>query len=221
MMIRNWKIALVVVALMACNKKTEEAKPAERSRAALLDTKATETAPATFKAKFTTTKGDFVVEVHRDWAPAGVDRFFHLVKIGFYDDLAFFRVVKGFMVQFGIHGDPAVNAAWRDANIPDDPGGKQSNTRGMMTFATAGPNTRTTQLFINYANNVRLDAMGFTPFGQVVSGMDVVDAIEGQYGEGQPRGRGPAQDRLQSEGNAYLKAEYPALDYIKTAVIVP
>jgi peptidyl-prolyl cis-trans isomerase A (cyclophilin A) len=124
------------------------------------------------------------------------------------------------MVQFGIPGDPKVAAEWRDAHINDDPTGKQSNTKGMVTFAMAGPNTRTTQIFINYADNSRLDSMGFPPFGKVVDGMKVVDAIEGMYGEGAPQGRGPSQGRLQREGNAYLKAEFPKMDYIKSASIV-
>ncbi len=181
---------------------------------------ATATAPGVYKVKFTTTKGDFVVEVHRDWAPLGADRFYNLVKMGYFNDVAFFRVIKGFMVQFGIHGDPAVNRAWRAARIQDDPTGKQSNTRGMVTFAMAGPNTRTSQIFINYGDNAQLDNMGFPPFGKVVDGMKVVDAIEGMYGEGAPSGRGPSQGRIQSEGNAYLKAEFPKLDYVKTAAIV-
>jgi peptidyl-prolyl cis-trans isomerase A (cyclophilin A) len=177
-------------------------------------------APADYKVKFDTSKGDFVVEVHRDWAPLGADRFYNLVKNGFFNDARFFRVISGFMVQFGISGDPKVAAAWRDASIADDPA-KQSNSRGMITFATRGPNTRTTQLFINYADNGRLNAMGFAPFGQVVSGMDVVDALYSGYGEGAPRGAGPEQGRIQSEGNAYLTQAFPKLDYIKTATIVP
>ena len=191
-----------------------EAKPADPSTAK-------ETAPAVYKAKLSTTKGDFVIEVHRDWAPAGADRFYNLVKSGYFTDVAFFRVIKGFMVQFGIHGAPAMNATWRDAKIPDDPSGKQSNARGMVTFATSGPSSRTVQLFINYGDNRNLDSMGFTPIGKVSQGMDVVDAIEGQYGEGAPSGRGPSQGRLQAEGNAYLKAQFPKLDYIKSAAIVP
>lgn len=183
---------------------------------------ATATAPAQFKVKMTTTKGDFVIELHRDWAPNGVDRFYNLVKAGYYNDVAFFRVIKGFMVQFGINGDPAVNRVWREAHIKDDPSGKQSNGRGMVTFAMAGPNTRTSQLFINYNDNRNLDSMGFAPIGKVVGdGMKVVDALEGLYGEGAPQGNGPAQGRAQSEGNAYLKAQFPKLDYIKRAVIVP
>jgi peptidyl-prolyl cis-trans isomerase A (cyclophilin A) len=178
---------------------------------------AKETAPAQFKVKMVTTKGEFTITVHRDWAPLGADRFYNLVKLGYFNDLAFFRVVKGFMVQFGIHGDPAVNTVWREARITDDPAGVKSNGRGFVTFATGGPNTRTTQLFINYVDNARLDGMGFAPIGQVTEGMDVVDALEGVYGEGAPMGAGPAQGRIQGEGNAYLKAQFPKLDYIKSA----
>jgi peptidyl-prolyl cis-trans isomerase A (cyclophilin A) len=205
-------VALGSVAFADASVKTADLDPA----------KLTAKAPDVFKAKFTTTKGDFTIEVHRDWAPLGADRFYNLVKSGFFTDAEFFRVVKGFMVQFGIHGDPTVAKMWKGAQINDDPAGKQSNTRGMVTFATAGPNTRTTQLFINYADNSRLDGMGFAPFGKVLGdGMKVVDAIEGMYGEGAPQGRGPSQGRIQNEGNAYLKAEFPKLDSIKSAKIVP
>ena len=200
----------------AAAKKT--AAPAKAGAALLDPSKAKETAPATYKAKFETTKGDFVVEVTKEWAPKAADRFYNLVKIGYYNDVAFFRVIKGFMAQFGIHGDPAVAAKWRDARIDDDPV-KGSNTKGMLTFATAGPNTRTTQLFINYGNNVRLDGMGFAPFGEVVSGIEVVDALNGEYGEGAPRGRGPDQGRLQSQGNKYLKEVFPNMDYIKSVTL--
>ncbi len=180
----------------------------------------TEQAPPSYKVKFDTSKGAFVVEVHRDWAPLGADRFYNLVKNGYYDNARFFRVISGFMVQFGINADPAISAPWREAHINDDPV-KVSNTRGMITFATAGPNTRTTQVFINYGNNGRLDSHGFAPFGEVVSGMNVIDALYSGYGEGAPGGAGPEQGRVQSEGNAYLIKEFPKLDYIKTATIVP
>jgi cyclophilin family peptidyl-prolyl cis-trans isomerase len=180
----------------------------------------TEQAPAAYKVEFDTSKGPFVVEVHRDWAPLGADRFYNLVKNGFFNNARFFRVISGFMVQFGLNADPHVSAVWREANINDDPV-KQTNTRGMITFATRGPNTRTTQLFINYGDNNRLDGMGFAPFGQVVSGMNVVDALYSGYGEGAPRGVGPEQGRIQSEGNAYLIKAFPKLDYIKSATIVP
>jgi peptidyl-prolyl cis-trans isomerase A (cyclophilin A) len=180
----------------------------------------TEKAPATFKVKFDTSKGSFVVEVHRDWAPNGADRFYNLVKTGFYNDARFFRVISGFMVQFGINGNPQISKVWRDANIKDDPV-KASNKRGMITFATAGPDTRTTQVFINFGDNAGLDDQGFAPFGQVISGIEVVDALYAEYGEGAPQGGGPDQGLVQSQGNAYLKKDFPKLDYIKTATIEP
>jgi peptidyl-prolyl cis-trans isomerase A (cyclophilin A) len=175
-------------------------------------------APAVYKAKFDTSKGAFVVEVHRDWAPNGADRFYNLVKNGFYDNARFFRVIDGFMVQFGISGDPNIASVWRDANIKDDPV-KQSNRRGTVTFATAGPNTRTTQVFINFGDNAPLDGQGFSPFGKVVSGMEVVDSLYKGYGEGAPHGNGPDQGRIQQQGNAYLEKDFPELDFIKTATI--
>jgi peptidyl-prolyl cis-trans isomerase A (cyclophilin A) len=177
-----------------------------------------EPAPATYKAKFDTSKGVFVIEVTRAWAPQGADRFYNLVKNGFFDNTRFFRVIPNFMVQFGISGDPALNGKWRVARIPDDKPA-QSNTRGMVTFATSGPNARTTQVFINFKNNSRLDPLGFAPFGKVVSGMNVVDALNGEYGEGAPDGRGPDQMRLQAEGNAYLAKDFPRMDFIKKATI--
>ena len=180
----------------------------------------TEQAPATYKAKFETSKGAFVIQVTRAWAPQGADRFYNLVNNGFFDNVRFFRVISGFMVQFGINGDPALSAKWRDANINDDRV-TQSNKRGMVTFATAGPNTRTTQVFINFADNSNLDGMGFSPFGRVVSGMSVVDGLYAGYGEGAPRGNGPDQGRLQSEGNAYLAKEFPRMDFVKKATIAP
>lgn len=175
-------------------------------------------APATYNVKFDTSKGSFVVEVHRDWAPNGADRFYNLVKNGFYDNARFFRVISGFMVQFGINADPKISAVWKDADIQDDPV-KQSNQSGFITFATAGPNTRTTQVFINYADNRGLDRQGFAPFGRVASGMNVVDALYNGYGEGAPQGGGPAQGRIQQEGNAYLTKDFPKLDFIKKATL--
>ncbi|HXQ27853.1 MAG TPA: peptidylprolyl isomerase [Gemmatimonadales bacterium] len=176
-------------------------------------------APATFRTRFETSKGTFVVEVHRDWAPQGADRFYALTKSGFFDGVRFFRVIAGFMAQFGISGDPKVASAWRTRSIPDDPV-RQSNTRGMVTFATAGPNTRTTQLFINYGDNHGLDPQGFSPFGQVVEGMDVVDHLYAGYGDGPPEGTGPDQGRVESEGNAYLERDFPKLDYVLKALLV-
>ena len=169
-------------------------------------------APETYKASFDTSAGAFVVEVHRAWAPLGADRFYNLVKNGFYDNTRFFRVVPNFMVQFGLNSDPAVQSVWRSANLKDDPA-KESNKKGYITFATAGPNTRTTQVFINFKDNGFLDSQGFSPFGQVVSGMEVVEKITSQYGES------PVQGRIQTEGNAYLTKEFPKLDYIKKATV--
>jgi peptidyl-prolyl cis-trans isomerase A (cyclophilin A) len=178
-----------------------------------------EKAPDVYKVKFDTSKGSFVVEVHRDWAPNGADRFYNLVKNGFYNDARFFRVISDFMVQFGINGNPNISKVWQDANIPDDQV-KQSNTRGMVTFATAGPDTRTTQVFVNFGDNASLDGQGFSPFGKVISGIDVVDSLYAGYGEGSPKGHGPNQGIVQSLGNAYLEKAFPKLDYIKTATIV-
>jgi peptidyl-prolyl cis-trans isomerase A (cyclophilin A) len=172
-----------------------------------------ETAPATFRARFDSSVGAFVVEVHREWAPQGADRFYNLVKNGFYDGARFFRVMPNFMVQFGIHGDPSVQRPWRNANIPDDPV-KQSNKRGHVTFATAGPNSRTTQIFINFKDNAFLDTSGFAPFGQVVSGMEAVDKINARHGQS------PDQSRIQAQGDAYLTKAFPNLDYVTKATIV-
>ncbi len=177
-----------------------------------------EQAPPVYKAKFDTTKGTFVVEVHRDWAPNGADRFYNLVKNGFYDNVRFFRVISGFMVQFGIHGDPKISAPWREAQLKDDPV-KQSNKRGYITYAMAGPNTRTSQVFINFGDNASLDGQGFSPFGRVVTGMEVVDKLNAEYGEGAPRGRGPDQSRMQMEGNTYLTKDFGRLDYVTKATI--
>jgi peptidyl-prolyl cis-trans isomerase A (cyclophilin A) len=176
-------------------------------------------APATFKAKFTTTKGDFVVEVTRSWSPLGADRFYNLVKNHFYDGAAFFRVLPGFVAQFGLSAKPEISRVWASATIKDDPV-TQSNLEGCLTFATSGPNTRTTQLFINLANNQNLDGMGFSPFGKVIEGMDVVQKFYSGYGEGAPGGKGPEQGRITNEGKAYLDKSFPLLDSIKTAVIV-
>lgn len=178
-----------------------------------------EEAPSKFRVKFETTRGPVVIEVVREWAPLGADRFYNLVKSGYFDDNAFFRVIPGFIAQFGISGDPAVSNKWQKANIKDDKV-KKSNRRGYLTFATAGPNTRTAQMFINLADNPRLDGMGFAPIGHVVEGMDAIDSLYSGYGEGAPRGRGPAQDRIYSQGNSYLKENFPKLDYITSAKIV-
>jgi peptidyl-prolyl cis-trans isomerase A (cyclophilin A) len=179
----------------------------------------TEKAPDVFKAKLDTSKGPVVIEVHRDWSPVGADRFYNLVKNGFYDDTRFFRVLDGFMAQIGINGNPAIQSNWRNATIQDDPV-KQSNKRGFVTFAkSSAPNSRSTQIFINYRDNSSLDRQGFAPFGQVVSGMEAIDQLYSGYGEGAPSGRGPEQGKVQMEGNTYLTKDFPKLDYVKKATI--
>jgi len=203
-------IALVVVAAAA---GTLSAQTAGTNQAKLRNPAAmVAKAPDTYKARFDTSKGVVVIEVHREWAPLGADRFYNLVKNGFYDDIRFFRVVPNFMVQFGINGTPPVQAIWRNQTIKDDPV-TQSNKRGFVTFAMRGPNTRTTQVFINFKDNGSLDRQGFSPFGEVVEGMEVVDMINAQYREQ------PVQGKIENQGNPYLKAEFPKLDYVKKATI--
>ena len=172
-----------------------------------------EEAPDVFKVKFECTHGDFVVEVNKEWAPRGAERFYQLVKEGFYDDSAFFRVVPGFVVQFGLAGDPTVTAKWRNQRIQDDPV-TQSNLPGYLTFATSGPNTRTTQLFINTGANSNLDNMGFAPFGKVVEGMEVVKEINSEYRER------PNQGLITAEGNSYLRKNFPNITFIKKAELI-
>jgi len=193
-----------------------EAKPAEpkpENAAAPAPAPAEAKDPNVLKVKFECSNGTFVVECRRDWAPLGFDRFKELVTAKFYDGARFFRVVPGFVVQFGIAADPSVNGKWRTNCIKDDPV-KKSNVSGTITFATSGANTRTTQLFVNLGNNVQLDGMGFTPFGKVIQGMEVVKAISSKYGES------PIQSEIEAKGNAYLEQSFPELDYIKTATIL-
>jgi peptidyl-prolyl cis-trans isomerase A (cyclophilin A) len=191
------------------------AKPAATNPALLNPAALKAKAPDIFKAQFTTTKGDFIVEVHRDWAPIGADRFYNLVKNGFYNDAGFFRVIPGFMVQFGLNAKPAVNKAWQNASIKDDPV-RVGNKRGNIVFAAQQiPNSRTTQVFINFKENSFLDTQGFAAFGTVIDGMDVVDRIYSGYGDT------PDQGSISSEGKAYLDKNFPKLDSVKTARILP
>jgi peptidyl-prolyl cis-trans isomerase A (cyclophilin A) len=198
----------------ACSRPTSETKSAEGANPDTHD----ERGPDAYKVRFESTKGPFVVTVARAWAPLGADRFYTLVKSGFYDGARFFRVLPGFVVQFGIAGDPALNAKWHNANLVDDPV-TQTNRRGTITYGTAGPNTRTTQVFVNLADNARLDAKGFAPFGEVTEGMDAVDKFYSEYGEGAPMGAGPMQSRAEAEGTAYFERNFPKLDYVKKASI--
>jgi peptidyl-prolyl cis-trans isomerase A (cyclophilin A) len=202
---------MAVLALLA----PEEAR-AQAAASRLADpSQLTEQAPDVFRAAFDTSQGRFVIRVRREWAPLAADRFYNLVKNGFYNDTRFFRVLDGFMVQFGLNGDPQVQRAWQSANLRDEPP-TESNTRGFASFTReSGPNSRYTMIFINYRDNSYLDAEGFAPFGQVVEGMEVVDKLYSGYG----RQNVPDQRRIIREGNAYLASEYPKLDYVKTATI--
>ena len=212
-------LALLALQLIpvACKDKTPPAPPPEAAVPTPPPPDAT--SPESFRVKFETTKGNFTVEVTRAWAPKGADRFYRLVTEGYFKDIRFFRVLPKFMAQFGMSGNPALNAKMDSLQIPDDPV-TQSNKRGMVTFATAGPNTRSSQFFINYGDNASLDSQGFSPFGRVVDGMKVVDALYGGYGEGAPNGAGPNQDLIRKKGNEYLRRTFPKLDYIKSATIV-
>lgn len=211
----------VVAAEDGSHTTAQDAVDGARHPALLDPTLAAEKAPDAYRVRLETTKGDVIILVNRSWAPNGADRFYNLVRIGYFDGVAFYRAVKGFMVQCGFHGDPKITAAWSRAAIKDDPV-TQSNARGMVTFAHPGrPNSRTTQFFINTVDNDYLARYeGFSPFGKVISGMDVVDALYTGYGEGAPQGNGPSQARIAREGNEYLKKEFPKLDYIVTATIV-
>ena len=219
--VRTFALVLVVV-LSGCTDRTgcsDEAAMGETLLTSPGDTLFRATAPDTFIAKFSTGRGDFFVQVMRDWAPRGADRFYNLVRSGFYDGAKFFRVVPGFVVQWGIHADPAVSQAWARQCIPDDPV-KQSNVYPTITFAFGEPNTRTTQVFINYGMNASLNRRGFAPFGQVLHGKEVVDSLFAGYGELAPRGPGVDPVRAVKEGNDYLRRDFPKLDSIITARIV-
>jgi peptidyl-prolyl cis-trans isomerase A (cyclophilin A) len=201
----RWLVVMLVLGLAGCTRTPEkEAAPTP--------------VPDVYRVLFDTSDGPFTIEVHKDWAPEGAERFYRLVERRYYDEARFFRVVRNFVVQFGINGDPKAAARWRNMTIKDDPV-KESNKRGYVTFATSGPNTRTTQVFINLADNVRLDKMGFSPFGRVVEGMEVVDRLYSFYGEGPPRGTGPDQEEIERRGNEYLQEKFPRLDYVRTARI--
>ncbi len=198
------------LALAGCSSSEPEKK---------VDVTRTEKAPDTFTVNFDTSKGTVLVEIHRDWAPNGVDHFYTLVKTGYYDGNRFYRVVRDFVAQFGMNGDPKLNQSWANAPIPDDPV-RQSNVRGMLTYAaTQMPNSRSTQLFFNLRNNSMLDDKGFAPIGRVSQGMDVVDSFFNGYGDAPPNGEGPDQAKIGSQGNEYLQSQFPRLDFIKKATV--
>jgi cyclophilin family peptidyl-prolyl cis-trans isomerase len=201
----------VSVIAIACAKDSPPPQGADSTSRA--PASAATRAPDSFRVAFETTRGNFVVDVIRDWSPHGVDRFHELVNAGYFTDVAFFRVLPGFVAQFGMHGDPSVNKRWDDRPIADD-SVVQSNKRGTIVFATAGPGTRANQFFVNFADNTSLDRQGFSPFGRVVQGMGVVDSMYAGYGEE------PDQSRIGAEGNRYLKRYFPRLDYVKSATVV-
>lgn len=213
---RTGAVFVLALAVGACGGGEEQ--PRQAPNPLLRPAQLTETAPAQFRVRFETSVGDFLVDVHRDWAPLGADRFYNLVKNGFFDDTRVYRALDGFMAQFGLNGDPYVNQAWKNAFIVDDPV-TQSNARGRITFAKGGLHTRTTEVFVNYRDNASLDAQGFAPFGEVVEGMEVVDAFHTAYGDGPPRGEGPYAAMVGARGNEYLDAEFPELTRIERASI--
>ena len=202
----SWLIALVL--LSACGPAKVAEKPKEPVRA-----------PDEFQAKFETSKGDFTVTVNRTWAPIGADRFYELVQEKFFDEQKFFRVVRGFVVQWGIHKEPKTNRLWSSREIVDDPA-KEKNVRGTLTFAMRGPNTRSTQLFFNLRDNTSLDGQGFAPIGKVTEGLEVLDQLTFVYGDIAPLGPGPDPRLAQQEGNAYFDRTWPRLDSIKRVTIV-
>ena len=214
---RNTALLLLLAssALAACGK--EPPPPAEEPAEAVPEIdpiydaeNQKEQAPEEYRVLMETSAGNVVIAVHRAWAPIGADRFYNLIKVGFYDDTRIYRVVTDFMAQWGFNGEPRVSAVWRNYPIGDDPV-KHSNTRGTVTFATSGPNARTTQMFINYADNAFLDESGFSPIGEEVEGMDVAAKFHAGYGDGPPKGKGPNQQQISSDGNAYLDASFPEL----------
>jgi peptidyl-prolyl cis-trans isomerase A (cyclophilin A) len=211
-------VGIVAVSLAAIPSCTP-GPSADRSSPLLDTTQSAETAPDVFRVRFETSRGPFVVEAHRAWAPWGVDRFYYLVRRNFYDGARFFRGIDGSLVQFGINGDPQISTSWMQRFMPDDTARHESNIRGRVSFASGGPHTRTTQLFINLRDNTDYDP-DYGPIGEVVEGMSVVDSLWKGYGDAPPRGSGPDQDRILREGNEYLTKEFPKLDYIKTARLI-
>ena len=212
---------LAVMSVAACGGDSgdESASSVDENNPLFRPAALAEEAPATYQARFETSKGAFTISVTRELAPLGADRFYTLVKNGYYDEVRFFRVIDGFIAQWGMHADPRITAVWRQNPLMDEPV-MASNTRGTVTFAMGGPNSRTTQVFVNFRDNANLDDMGFAPFGEVTEGMDVVEQLYSGYGEGQPRGNGPIQQNIMARGNDYLNEGFPDLDYIVSATIV-
>ena len=215
-------ITLALLALVvACGGGSDADSSETVTRSPLLrPNRYTETAPEVYRVHLETTAGDVVIRVHRSWAPLGADRFYNLAKGGFYTDTRVYRVVEGFMAQFGQNGDPYVNQAWKTEYLVDDPV-VESNTRGRIAFAKGGRHSRTTEVFISYKDNSSLDAQEFAPFGEVIEGMEAVDAFYSEYGDGPPRGDGPYQAMVEARGNAYLDADFPELTRILSVTVTP
>lgn len=213
------RLLLLPLLLGACGGEAPPEEAAPPTNPLLQPRNYRETAPDQYRVRLETTKGDIVIDVTREWAPLAADRFYNLVKAGYYDGIAFHRVMPDFVAEFGIHGDPWVNAAWRQALMADEPV-RQSNTRGRVTFSKNTPNSRTVQVFINLKDNPGLDEQGFSPFGEVVSGMDVAESLYSEYGDGPPRGQGVYQAMAIARGDEYLNEEFPLLDRIQTAEVV-
>jgi len=217
---RSLLFLFLLVMAWGCGGGSEEGAPEGPPANPLLQPRTfQETAPGEYRVRLETTQGEVLIQVHRDWAPLAADRFFNLVKAGFYDGMAFHRVLDDFVAEWGIHGDPWVNAAWRQTEMVDEPV-RQSNTRGKVTFSKNRPNSRTVQVFVNLKDNSSLDDDGFSPFGEVVEGMDVVESLYAEYGDGPPRGEGVYQAMAIAKGDEYLEAEFPLLDRIQRAVLV-
>ena len=219
-LIRLSTVMLTALAVLGCaNEEVPPDPDAELRRDPLLRAdNYKETAPARFQVSLETSEGDVLIDVHRRWAPIGADRFYSLVRGGYYNDARIYRVVEGFMAQFGLNGNPYVNQVWKSEFLVDDPV-IETNSRGRIAFAKGGRHSRTTEVFISYKDNKALDEEGFSPFGEVIEGMDVVDAFYDGYGDGPPRGDGPYQAMAAARGNAYLDTEFPALTRITLASI--
>jgi peptidyl-prolyl cis-trans isomerase A (cyclophilin A) len=205
-------IALIAGTALACDTPPELSRPQAYN--------VSSPAPDSFDLRFWTSRGEFTVRGRREWAPAGADRLYNLSRFGYFDGNRFFRVLPGFIAQFGAHGDPRVFGAWREATMADEPV-RETNRRGTVAFAAAGPNTRSTQLFVNLGDNYMLDGMGFSPVGEVISGLGVVDSLYSGYGEGAPQGRGPDQMLIVRDGDRYLDRQFPLLDRIDSVRAVP
>jgi peptidyl-prolyl cis-trans isomerase A (cyclophilin A) len=212
-------LQLTAGTLLGCGSDAPEEEAGPPPNPLLQPRSFNETAPETYQVGLTTTKGEILIGVTRAWAPLAADRFYNLVRAGYYDGVSFHRVMEGFVAEFGIHGNPWVNAAWRQALMPDEPV-RESNTRGRITFSKSTPNSRTVQVFINTDDNPNLDGQGFSPFGEVLDGMEVVDALYAEYGDGPPRGEGVYQAMAIARGDDYLNEEFPLLDRIENAVIM-